>query len=74
MDTQYIEYVTSAQERLDTIAYACYGDPDNWKPIIDANPSLPILSNYEAGLRLRVPVLSTSEENVNTENLPPWKQ
>jgi phage tail protein X len=73
-NTQYIEYITHEGQRLDQIAHASYGDVNNWKPILDANPSLPISANLPAGLRLRVPVLSVAAVNDNALNLPPWKQ
>ena len=72
--TEYIKYTTKQDERLDEIAGAVYADPNNWKPIIDANPTLPVLANYDAGIILRVPIEKNLLPFVDVENLPPWKK
>jgi phage tail protein X len=74
MEARYIEYTTRQQDRLDLIAYKMYGDPTNWKPIIDANPQFGILDTYPAGTKIRVPVLTYVNDQVSRTNLPPWKR
>lgn len=73
-DQQFIKYTTRENQRLDQIAHAVYGDSNRWKDIIDANPTMPIIANYSAGLVLRIPIVSTTDDNFENENLPPWKQ
>lgn len=70
----YVKYTTNQGERLDTIARKLYGDPTRWKDIIDANPTLPLIPNYEAGVVLRVPIIETETPTGVIENLPPWKR
>jgi nucleoid-associated protein YgaU len=74
MATILTEYLTNAGDRLDTIAGKAYGDPFNWLPILDANPSLPIQDGYPAGVRLIIPVQQRGTGRVNSSLLPPWKR
>lgn len=71
--TKYTEYVTNQGDRLDLISTKVFGRPDYWAPIIMANPSLPIIPEYPAGYRLRIPVIELAEINQDL-NLPPWKR
>lgn len=73
--SNFIEYVTKDGDRLDTIANKCFGNPFLWKPIIEANPSLPLQDVYLAGTRLAIPVQKVeSDSSVNLLKLPPWKR
>ncbi len=65
-------YITVDGDRLDTIAAKAYGDPYNWRPILDANPGLAIQSTYPAGINIIIPIITTSA--TNTALLPPWKK
>lgn len=67
------KYITRQGDRLDLVAYLLYGDPLRWRELIDANPALPIISEFPAGLELEVPILSAGELNSESINLPPWK-
>jgi len=67
------EYITQDGDRLDAISSKAYGDPYRAEVLIDANPALPILDSYPAGIRLIVPVQEPVRES--TANLlPPWKR
>lgn len=70
----FVEYITVQGDRLDTIARKHYGDPTSWGPIIEANPTVPILRSYTAGLKFRIPVLTLRNDAVTRTELPPWKQ
>lgn len=71
---QFTEYITIQNDRLDSIANKAYGDPFNWEPILNANPTLPIMDLYDAGIRLMIPVVVPDNSNPTKELLPPWKQ
>lgn len=68
------EYLTVQNDRLDTIANKAYGNPFNWSPILTANPSLPIMPEYPAGIRIVIPVQVRGTGQVNDALLPPWKR
>lgn len=68
------KYITKEDQRLDQIAHAAYGDAKDWSNIISANPTLPIIPNYPAGLSIRVPIVELQSLSDNSENLPPWKK
>ncbi|QRO34122.1 tail protein X [Chromobacterium violaceum] len=71
---EYLEHITRAGERWDTLAWEYYGDAALYGPIIDANPQLRILPALAAGLKLRIPVLEEDVERLREEDLPPWKR
>jgi len=68
---QFIVHVTLAGERWDLLAWRYYGDATEYRPIIMANPNVPIEPVFESGLVILIPILSNSAV-VNT-GLPPWK-
>jgi phage tail protein X len=70
--TQYIEHVTVAGERWDTVAWNYYGDPTFYSGLVFANPSVAVEPVFEAGIVLIVPILQKSV--MMTTNLPPWKR
>lgn len=70
----YLEHVTLAGERWDTLAWNYYGDANRMMPIIDANPQLRLLPTFSAGLVVIIPVLETEGETPPIEELPPWKR
>lgn len=72
--TRFVRYTTIRGDRLDSIAYRNYGDPAAWRPILEANPTLPVLTVYDGGIELRIPVLSVRNDVVTRTALPPWKQ
>lgn len=69
--SEFTKYVTRTGDRLDTIAYAVYGDALRWDEILSSNPELPILSEYDAGLELKIPILQDLQ--LNDINTAPWK-
>jgi phage tail protein X len=69
---QYIRHVTAAGERWDLLAWRYYGDATNFGPMVMANPAIPIMAVFHAGIVLAVPILQQSQ--ILTSNLPPWKQ
>lgn len=71
---EYLEHITSAGERWDTLAWEYYGDAAQMSPIIEANPQLRILPALSAGLVVRVPVLEDDDLALAEEDLPPWKR
>jgi nucleoid-associated protein YgaU len=69
---EYLEHITAAGERWDTLANRYYGDPMKYELIIAANPDVLIAPILPSGLKLKIPVLE--EPETIQENLPPWKQ
>jgi len=67
------EYITKDADRLDLIASFAYGDPFKWGPILDQNPSLPILAQYPAGIKILIPVREDVDV-VEADKVPIWKQ
>ncbi len=51
----YVFYIVSGQDRIDTVAEAFYGDPTQWWRIGDANPEILDWSSVEPGTKIRVP-------------------
>lgn len=70
----FTEYITRDGDRLDLICFKAYGDAYNWRPVIDANPALPLQDIFPAGIRLVVPILETPATQTQTALLPPWKR
>lgn len=69
------KYTTIEGDRLDNIAFKVYGNPHLWKPIIEQNPTLPILGEYEGGIEIAIPIITTQDSGVGQQiNLPPWKR
>lgn len=71
--SSYYEHTTKDGERWDTIAYDFYGDPTLYEGIIAANPTVKITPMLDAGTRLKIPVIDTSQ-SLGAEELPPWKR
>lgn len=59
-------------KRWDDIAYEYLGDCNNIKPVIEANPDIPIDLFLPAGSEIKIPINDTISSS--NENLPPWKQ
>lgn len=64
-----IEYVTKDLDRWDSIAYRVYGDPYLYEPIMLANPEHMNRLYFNAGIKLKIPVLYIEEP---PEVEPPW--
>lgn len=82
---EYTEHITINGERWDTVAYGAYGTVDDITledgstvnaiaHILTANPLLAIESVLGAGVRILVPIIPTVSIEVDTNQLPPWKQ
>ena len=71
MSSPYIPHVTVQDERWDLIAWRYYGDATLYGPIIQANPSLPIVGAFDAGVLVQVPILLSPSSASN--DLPPWE-
>jgi|DEB0MinimDraft_12_1074336.scaffolds.fasta_scaffold00179_16 phage tail protein X len=70
----YIKYTTEQGERFDQIAQKLFGEPGRWKDVINANPTLALVKNFDAGVVIRVPILQTATPTGVAANLPPWKR
>jgi phage tail protein X len=70
--SRVILHVTRAGERWDLLAWQFYGDPAGYSTIIFANPSVPIVPVFDAGITIAVPVLPASP--AAAADLPPWKR
>ena len=72
---EFTEYTTVQGDRLDLIAFKVYGNPHLWSGIIESNPELPILPEYEGGIEISIPIIAATDSGIGeTINLPPWKQ
>lgn len=65
-------YITSHGDRWDLIADRAYGDVTKMDKIIDANPDLALVVQFQEGVTLNLPIIP--ETNTQTSNLPPWKR
>ncbi len=71
---QFIQHLTTAGERWDSLAWKYYGDATLFGPIIQTNPQIPIEPVFEAGLTIGVPILVVDSTVQKRANLPPWKR
>lgn len=67
------KYTTQRLDTIYTVAFKAYGNALAYQGIIDANPTLPIIPSYPAGLVVIIPVVENTEP-VTALSLPPWKQ
>lgn len=70
--TKYIYHSTGTNERWDLLAYIFYKNCYKIKPIIEANPHIPITLEIKEGTVIKIPIEETSD--TNTSKLPIWKQ
>ncbi len=71
MPSPFIQYTTSDSERWDWIAWKFYGDATLYGPIIEANPAVPIVGAFDAGVVLQIPILQKASDV--SSDLPPWE-
>lgn len=64
-------YTTISGDTWDLIAFKVYGNELNAKELIEANPDYINVVVFSAGIVLKVPEISISEDS---SLLPPWKQ
>jgi len=69
---RFIVHVSKSGERWDLLAWKYYGDPTQYRPVIRANPGVPIEPVFEAGLTIVVPIVEQS--SVGEDDLPPWRR
>ena len=67
----HIRHLTVAGERWDLIAWKYYGDPTLYGPIVRANPAVPIVGAFDAGIVIQVTILQRASRISN--DLPPWE-
>ena len=67
----FIRHVTSDRERWDLLAWNYYGDPTLYGPIIRANPGVPIVGAFDAGVVIQIPILQKAAQS--SGDLPPWE-
>jgi phage tail protein X len=65
-------YITNSGDRWDTIANKAYGDVTKMKEIIEANPDLALVTEFDEGITILLPIIAETE--TQAENLPPWKR
>ncbi len=66
----FVKHVTGPADRWDQIAWKYYGDATKIKGIIEANPTVPIVSVLLQGTTIYVPIISAP--SAVTTNLP-WE-
>ena len=70
--TEFYSYITKDGDRWDSISYKFYDNPNLYEEIIKANPTVPKDPVIESGIKLKIPLLDTSQ-TIQFE-LPPWKK
>lgn len=69
--SDYQDYVTRSGDTYDLLAIAFYADEKKASYIVKANRRYMGTLVFEAGIQLRIPVLSIKEKPTT---LPPWRQ
>lgn len=67
------EYVTIQGDRWDSIAFKAYGDSSMLSKIQDANPNIPLVDNFDGGIKILIPIIEILD-TTNVDLLPPWKR
>jgi len=67
------EYVTIQGDRWDSIAFKAYGDSSMFSKIQDVNPNIPLVDNFEGGIKILIPIIEILD-TTNIDLLPPWKR
>jgi phage tail protein X len=69
-----IIYTAIQGDTWDNIAWRFYGDATQIGPLLQANCGIrvPFESALDAGVQIVVPIIEQSD--VNTADLPPWRQ
>jgi len=70
--SEFYTYITKDNDRWDLISYKYYNDATLYETIIKANPDVAITPILQDGIKLKIPVIETTEEI--TSDLPPWMQ
>ena len=69
--SEFYTYITKDKDRWDLISYKYYNDSTLYETIIKANPEVEITPILKAGIKLKIPVIETTDEI--TSDLPPWR-
>ena len=69
-----IVIITQGQERWDSISYKAYGSDFDIKKIQDANKTIPLQAIIPSGTKVIIPLVDSTAEAIDVNNLPPWKQ
>ena len=73
MAVEYIQHITQDGDRWDTLAYRYLGDAYNIKPIVEADPMVPLFPILPAAVTIYIPVFDP-QPLINYNNLPPWRR
>lgn len=68
---EYVEYTTRAGDTFDLLALAAYNDEKYASRIIGANPLHMGVLVFDAGVKLKIPVMAETELPAT---LPPWRR
>ena len=70
MSIGFLEHTVAQFERWDTIAFMYYGDANEFRLIVDANPAVAADDVIAPGTVLLIPIIG-AVENATLE-VPPW--
>lgn len=68
-----IVIVTQGLERWDSIAFKAYGSDFDVRGIQEANKHIPLQAIIPSGTSIKIPLVETTSEAIDPNNLPPWK-
>lgn len=71
MVNEYKEYTTRAGDTFDLLAIAAYDEEKMASYIIQANPLHMGTIIFDAGIKLKIPILNKTEKPLT---LPPWRR
>lgn len=71
MVNEYKEYTTRAGDTFDLLAIAAYDEEKMASYIIQANPLHMGTIIFDAGIKLKIPILNKTEK---PSTLPPWRR
>lgn len=71
MVNEYKEYTTRAGDTFDLLAIAAYDEEKMASYIIQANPFHTGTIIFDAGIKLKIPILNQTEK---PSTLPPWRR
>lgn len=71
MVNEYKEYTTRAGDTFDLLAIAAYDEEKMASYIIQANPLHMGTIVFEAGIKLKIPIVNKTEKPLT---LPPWRR
>jgi hypothetical protein len=69
-----IVVVTQGLKRWDSISYEAYGNDFDVDKIQKANPTIPLMAAIPSGTSIIIPLVESTTEAIDPNNLPPWKK